>query len=62
MQMTDGAGTHYYYDSLDRLTVATYPYQTNETYSFDDVCNRTASHHGSSYTYDSKRRLNCQDS
>jgi YD repeat-containing protein len=47
-QMTDGAGTsNYTYDPLDRLTAATHPNQTNESYTFDDVGNRTASHQGS---------------
>jgi YD repeat-containing protein len=50
-QMTDGAGSHNYtYDSLDRLTAATHPSQSNESYTYD-VGNRTASHQGSSYSY-----------
>jgi len=57
-QMTDGAGAHNYaYNSLDRLTAATHPSQTNETYAFDDVGNRTASHQGSSYSYQAFNRL-----
>ena len=57
-QMIDGGGTHNYsYDSLDRLTVATHPNQPNETYTYDDVGNRTASHQGSSYTYQAFNRL-----
>jgi RHS repeat-associated protein len=58
-QMTDGAGAHNYtYDSLDRLTAATHPAgQTNESYSYDDVGNRTASHQGSSYIYQPFNRL-----
>ncbi len=37
-QMTDDAGAHNYsYDSLDRLTAATHPNQTNESYTYDDV-------------------------
>jgi RHS repeat-associated protein len=58
-QMIDGAGTHSYtYDSLDRLTGATHPTgQTNESYSYDDVGNRTASHQGSSYSYQAFNRL-----
>jgi YD repeat-containing protein len=56
--MTDGAGSHNYtYDSLDRLTAATHPNQANESYTFDDVGNRTASHQGSSYTYQAFNRL-----
>ena len=51
-QMIDGAGTHNYaYDTRDRLTTATHPNQTNESYTLDDVGNRTASHQGSSYSY-----------
>src|SRR5206468_211712 len=43
-QLTDGAGGHNYtYDALNRLTAATHPSQTNESYTFDDVGNRTAS-------------------
>ncbi|MGH9874512.1 MAG: RHS repeat-associated core domain-containing protein [Pyrinomonadaceae bacterium] len=57
-QMTEGAGSHNYtYDSIDRLTAATHPNQTNESYTFDDVGNRTASHQGSSYTYQAFNRL-----
>jgi RHS repeat-associated protein len=57
-QMTDGAGAHNYtYDSRDRLTAATHPNQTNEGYTYDDVGNRTASHQGSSYSYQAFNRL-----
>ncbi len=57
-QMIDGAGSHNYtYDSLDRLTAATHPNQVNESYTYDDVGNRTASHQGSSYTYQTFNRL-----
>jgi RHS repeat-associated protein len=57
-QMIDNAGTHNYsYDSLDRLTAATHPTQPNESYSFDAVGNRTASHQGSNYTYQPFNRL-----
>lgn len=57
-QMIDGAGSHNYsYDSLDRLTAATHPSQTNESYTLDDVGNRTASQQGSSYTYQAFNRL-----
>jgi RHS repeat-associated protein len=57
-QMTDAFGANNYtYDSLDRLTAATHPSQTNESYTFDDVGNRTASHQGSSYTYQAFNRL-----
>lgn len=58
-QITDGAGAHNYtYDSLDRLTAATHPAgQANESYTYDDVGNRTASDQGSSYTYQAFNRL-----
>jgi RHS repeat-associated protein len=57
-QMTDGAGAHNYtYDSVDRLTAATHPIQTNESYTYDDVGNRTASQQGSSYSYQPFNRL-----
>ena len=57
-QLTDSAGAHNYtYDTRDRLTVASHPNQTNESYSLDDVGNRTASHQGSSYTYQAFNRL-----
>lgn len=57
-QVIDGAGTHTYgYDALDRLTAATHPDQPNESYTYDDVGNRTASHQGSSYTYQPFNRL-----
>jgi YD repeat-containing protein len=57
-QMTDGPGAHNYtYDSPNRLTAATHPNQTNESYTFDDVGNRTASHQGSSYSYQAFNRL-----
>jgi RHS repeat-associated protein len=57
-QMIDGAGTHNYtYDTRDRLTAATHPNQTNESYTLDDVGNRAASHHGSSYSYQPFNRL-----
>jgi RHS repeat-associated protein len=57
-QMIDSAGAHNYtYDSVDRLTGATHPNQTNESYTYDDVGNRSASNHGSSYTYQAFNRL-----
>ena len=57
-QMIDGAGTHNYtYDSRDRLTAAAHPNQTYESYTLDDVGNRTASHQGSSYSYQPFNRL-----
>ena len=57
-QLIDGAGSHNYsYDSLDRLTAATHPSQANESYTYDDVGNRTASQQGSSYSYQPFNRL-----
>ncbi|MGH9873043.1 MAG: RHS repeat-associated core domain-containing protein [Pyrinomonadaceae bacterium] len=57
-QMTDGAGTHTYsYDLVERLTAATHQGQTNESYIYDDVGNRTASHQGPSYSYQPFNRL-----
>ncbi|MGH9959746.1 MAG: RHS repeat domain-containing protein, partial [Pyrinomonadaceae bacterium] len=57
-QMIDSAGTHNYtYDTLDRLTAATHPDQPNESYTLDDVGNRTASHQGASYSYQAFNRL-----
>jgi RHS repeat-associated protein len=57
-QMIDDADAHNYsYDPLDRLTAATHPNQTNESYTFDDVGNRTTSHQGSSYSYQTFNRL-----
>jgi RHS repeat-associated protein len=57
-QMIDNAGTHNYsYDPIDRLTAATHPNQPNESYTYDDVGNRVASHQGSSYTYQAFNRL-----
>jgi RHS repeat-associated protein len=57
-QIIDTGGTHNYgYDALDRFTSATHPNQPNESYSYDDVGNRTASHLGSSYTYQTFNRL-----
>jgi RHS repeat-associated protein len=51
-QLTDLGGTHAYgYDSVDRLTSATYPGATAESYTYDGVGNRTASHLSASYSY-----------
>lgn len=62
-QLIDGAGTHNYtYDTRERLTVATHPNQTNESYTFDDVGNRIVSHQGSSYTYQPFNRLTAANS
>jgi RHS repeat-associated protein len=57
-QMTDNIGVHgYTYDTRDRLTAVTHSVASNESYTLDDVGNRTASHQGSSYTYQSFNRL-----
>lgn len=51
-QLCDLGGAHTYgYDSVDRLTSATYPGATTESYTYDSVGNRTASHLSTSYTY-----------
>lgn len=47
----------YAYDLLNRLVLGIHPSQTNESYSFDDVGNGTASHQGSSYSYQPFNRL-----
>ena len=57
-QMTDSAGAHNYtYDTRDWLTAVSHPTQPNESYTLDDVGNRTASHQGSTYTYQSFNHL-----
>jgi RHS repeat-associated protein len=62
-QMTDAIGVHgYTYDTRDRLTAVTHPVAANESYTLDDVGNRTASHHGSSYTYQTFNRLTAANS
>jgi YD repeat-containing protein len=44
-QNIDQSGTHGYgYDTIDRLTSATYTGTPNETYAYDGVGNRTSSH------------------
>jgi RHS repeat-associated protein len=45
------------YDSADRLTSVTNPTQTLESYSYDSVGNRTASHVSSSYSYQPFNRV-----
>lgn len=56
-RMTEGAGVNNFgYDALDRLVSASHPNQTNETYSYDDVGNRTVSAQGS-YSYQAFNRL-----
>jgi RHS repeat-associated protein len=62
-QIIDDAGTHNYsYDTRDRLTAGTHPSQRNESYTLDDVGNRTASHQSSSYTYQPFNRLTAANS
>jgi YD repeat-containing protein len=44
-QNIDESGTHVYgYDTIDRLTSATYTGTPNESYAYDGVGNRTSSH------------------
>jgi len=45
------------YDSTDRLTAVTNPTQTVESYTYDEVGNRTASHISTSYSYQSFNRV-----
>jgi RHS repeat-associated protein len=55
---TNTSGTHAYgYDPVDRLTSATNSAQPNESYSFDGVGNRTASHLSASYSYQPFNKL-----
>jgi YD repeat-containing protein len=57
-QIADLGGAHAYsYDSVDRLTSATYPSTTTESYSYDGVGNRTASHCSASYTHQPFNKL-----
>lgn len=61
--LSDADGTHTYsYDLLDRLSGARHPHASKlplreESYSYDGVGNRTASHLRASYTYNSANRL-----
>lgn len=56
--ITDATGAHLYqYDALNRLTAATHPAQTAETYSYDGAGNRTGSAADPSYAYDVSERL-----
>ena len=51
-QIAELAGTrNYSYDMLNRLTAATRPNQAAESYAYDAVGNRTASHLSASYGY-----------
>lgn len=55
---TNASGNHTYgYDLVDRLTSATNSAQPNESYSFDGVGNRTASHLSASYSYQPFNKL-----
>jgi RHS repeat-associated protein len=54
----DGAGSHSYdYDSLYRLTGATRGAAPAESYSYDAVGNRTASHLSATYMHDAANKL-----
>jgi len=55
---TDLDGTHTYsYDQLDRLTSATHTGTPAESYAYDGVGNRTASHRSAVYSYQPFDRL-----
>ncbi|MGI8836313.1 MAG: Ig-like domain-containing protein [Pyrinomonadaceae bacterium] len=57
-QNIDQSGTHVYgYDTLERLTSATYTGTPNETYAYDGVGNRTSSHKSATYGYQPVNRL-----
>ncbi len=58
-QMTDAAGAHTFgYDELQRLTSAAHPAgQAAESYNYDQVGNRTASHLASNYSYQTPNRV-----
>jgi RHS repeat-associated protein len=57
-QNIDQSGTHNYgYDTIDRLTSATYTGTPNETYAYDGVGNRTSSHKSATYGYQPLNRL-----
>jgi RHS repeat-associated protein len=57
-QLTDLGGNHAYsYDSVDRVTSATYSGAAAESYIYDGVGNRTASHLSASYTYQPFNRV-----
>jgi RHS repeat-associated protein len=62
IQNLDQSGAHAYgYDTLDRLTAASYPATGNETYAYDSVGNRTSSHRSASYGYQPFNRLTNTD-
>jgi RHS repeat-associated protein len=55
---TNASGIHgYTYDAVDRLTNATNAGSPTETYSYDAVGNRTASHLSSTYSYQPFNKL-----
>jgi RHS repeat-associated protein len=57
-QNIDQSGTHGYgYDTIDRLTSATYTGTPDETYAYDGVGNRTSSHKSATYGYQPNNRL-----
>jgi RHS repeat-associated protein len=57
-QNIDQGGTHAYgYDSLDRLTSATYTGTPAESYAYDSVGNRTSSQRSATYGYQPFNRL-----
>jgi RHS repeat-associated protein len=57
-QLIEAAGTHTFnYDELQRLTSATHPNQPAESYTYDQVGNRTASHLATSYAYQTPNRV-----
>jgi RHS repeat-associated protein len=57
-QITDAAGAHAYaYDAADRLTSATHPSAPAESYAYDGVGNRTASHRTTNYQYQTFNRV-----
>ena len=57
-QNIDQSGTHGYgYDTIQRLTSATYTGTPNESYAYDSVGNRTSSHKSPTYGYQPNNRL-----
>ena len=57
-QIADLGGAHNYgYDSVDRLSSATYPGTTTESFSYDGVGNRMASHLSGTYGYQPFNKL-----
>ena len=56
---TEQGTSNYNYDTLDHLTGATYTNssQTNETYTYDPLANRTSSATTASYTYNANNQL-----